>query len=275
MLARYVGLRFLTRLAASTHSGAFLLKGATLFLVWEGRTHRPTRDIDLLGFAEPDEANLAQIVRDICLQEVEPDGVAFDPNSIKTEMIREGNAYGGIRCKVIARIGPAKQNLQIDVGFGDAIIPEPVFIEIPRLLADQIPATMRAYRPETAIAEKFDAMICLGLANSRMKDFFDIHRLCATMDFDGDVLSNAIKQTFLRRGTQLPEETPIALTDAFWSDPIVVRRWHAFLQKNDLPKVPLEAICAHIRKFLEPAYVAARNEIQLQQRWTDGDWTQI
>lgn len=244
-------------------------------MVWEGSTHRPTRDIDLLGFAAPDEANLAQIVRDICQQEVEPDGVVFDSSSVKTEMIREDNAYGGIRCTVLARLGSAKQGLQIDVGFGDAIVPEPVFVEIPRLFADQIPAAMRAYRPETAIAEKFDAMVSLGLANSRMKDFFDVDRLSSTMEFDGAVLSNAIKQTFSRRGTHLPDETPIALTDVFWSEPIVVRRWDGFLKKNGLPTVPLENVCVHIRKFLEPAYTAARNEKQLQQRWKDGDWSHL
>lgn len=184
VLARYVGLRFLARLAASQHKDAFLLKGATLFLVWEGKTHRPTRDIDLLGFVSPNQAELAQIMKDVCGQEIELDGVDFDIESIQTELIREENAYGGIRCTVLARLGSARQKLQIDVGFGDAINLEPVTIEIPRLLDDEVPAKLRAYRPETAIAEKFEAMVSLGLANSRMKDFFDIERLASTMEED-------------------------------------------------------------------------------------------
>ncbi len=151
LLARYVGLRFLHRIAVSNPTSDFLLKGATLFLVWGGSTHRPTRDIDLLGFAAPDLANLAGVIRDICSQSVDPDGLTFDAESVETVAIREENAYGGVRCTVLAKLGSARQKLQIDVGYGDSISPEPETVEIPHLLDDEVPHQIKAYRFEPAV----------------------------------------------------------------------------------------------------------------------------
>lgn len=257
ILARYVGLRFLHRLARSRYSDEFLLKGATLFLVWSGSAHRPTRDIDLLGFMPPDLHGLARVIREVCAQEVEPDGLLFDPQTVAIEAIREENACGGIRCTVAARLGSARQKLQIDIGHGDAISPEPESVEIPRLLDDEERREIRAYRVETAIAEKFEAMVTLGLANSRMKDFYDIDFLFQRTSVSEIDLALAIARTFARRKIKLPEGTPLALTSEFWSNELAQSRWKAFASKNRLSVDPLEAVCRRLWLALDGPTQAA------------------
>ena len=258
VLARYVGLRFLHRLAQSRYSEEFLLKGATLFLVWGGDAHRPTRDMDLLGFMPPDLDGMAQVMREVCAQEVEPDGLLFDPATVATETIREENAYGGIRCTVVARLGSARQKLQIDIGHGDAISPEPESVEIPRLLDDEERREMRAYRVETVIAEKFEAMVSLGLANSRMKDFYDIDFLFRRLSISEMDLAMAIARTFARRKVKLSEGPPNALTSEFWSSELAQSRWLAFASKNKLTVDPLEAVCRRIWLALDGPTRAAQ-----------------
>lgn len=252
VLTRYAGLRFLARLATSPHANAFLLKGATMFLVWHGSLHRPTKDIDLLGFVEPDANALREIVRDICRQNVEQDGIVFDPDAVAVEPIRTETTYGGLRCVIRARLGSARLDVQIDVGFGDAVTPEPSTIVIPRLLDDETPQTMRAYTPETVIAEKYEAMVRLGLANSRMKDYFDLDTLLADPGHDQEMVAEAIRRTFTRRNTPIPTVPPVGLTEAFWNDSMAVRRWRAFLAKNHLADETLENVCKRIGERLQP-----------------------
>ncbi len=243
LLIRYVGLRFLARLAASDYATRFLLKGATLFLVWHGQMHRPTSDIDLLGYGDSSEVALGDIVRQVCIQTVEDDGVEFEPDSVRVEKIREETAYGGLRCRIDATLGSAILRVQVDVGFGDNVTPEPAMVEIPRLLDDEVLRNLRAYTPETVAAEKIEAIVKLGLANSRMKDYLDLHLLLGTGEVGRQNLAMAVERTFERRKTPLPATLPIGLTEAFWNDEMAMQRWRAFLKKNRLSVGPLDEVC--------------------------------
>lgn len=246
LLIRYVSLRFLARLAASTYADRFLLKGATLFLVWHGSMHRPTRDIDLLGFLEPDAIALAEMIRAMCAQKVDEDGVHFDPATVRIEPIREVATYRGLRCHLTATLGSAKIPVQLDVGFGDDVSPEPQIVEVPRLLKDEARRELRAYTPETVIAEKFEAIVKLGLANSRMKDYLDLDLLLNGGEVNLQRLSEALTRTFRRRRTPLPTALPPGLIEEFWNDELAQRRWQAFLRKNHLPKMTLQEVCERI-----------------------------
>lgn len=253
VLIRYVGLRFLARLAASEHASRFLLKGATMFLVWHGSMHRPTSDIDLLGFVDADETKLADLIRSVCTQEVDEDGVRFDPNSVRVEKIREETAYGGLRCLIDATLGSAKLRVQLDVGFGDDVTPEPEVVEVPRLLDDEVRRELKAYTPETVVAEKFEAIVKLGLANSRMKDYLDLDLLLNSGEIDRQSLAEALQRTFRRRKTPLPKTLPVGLTEEFWSDDLARRRWQAYVNRNRLNVSSLEDVCQRIGREILPA----------------------
>lgn len=189
MLSRYANERLLYRLATSKHGQHFILKGATLFTLWTGAPHRATRDLDLLGSGEPSVERVREAFAEVIAQPMPEDGVQFDSSSLKAGLIREGQLYGGIRVELVALLTRAKVRLQVDVGFGDAITPDPSVVDFPTLL--DLPAPrLRAYPRETVIAEKVNAMVELGMANSRMKDFFDIAALARRFDFDGDLLPN-------------------------------------------------------------------------------------
>jgi hypothetical protein len=203
LLSRYVNERLLHRLSVSDHSSQFVLKGAALFTLWTGRAHRATRDLDLLGFGASTEARLRAIFEEVLLMDVEDDGVVFDAGSIDVGPIREDQEYGGVRLLFRAKVATAVVRVQVDVGFGDAITPGPELVEFPGLLDFRVP-TLRAYPRATAVAEKVGALVKLGLANSRMKDFFDIVVMARMFTFDGGELARAIRSTFERRGTALP-----------------------------------------------------------------------
>ena len=203
VLARFAAERFLYRLSRSRHADRFVLKGALLMLVWLGDSIRPTRDADLLGFGDLSRESLARILVDVCNTEVEPDGVKYLSSSIRVASIREEDAYGGLRATVQARLGNARLHVQVDVGLGDAVVPEPEWLVYPGLL-DFPQARLRAYRPETAIAEKLHAMAVLGEVNSRMRDFFDVYALAEHNRFDGELLTCAMRATFERRRTLGP-----------------------------------------------------------------------
>jgi len=219
--------------------------------VWNAPSTRPTMDIDLLGKVENNLENLEEIVRECCSVEVD-DGVIFDAASVKAETIRKDGEYQGIRVLARGLLGTIKLNLQIDVGFGDAVIPAPVEIELPQLL-DLGQPVLFGYTPESAIAEKFQAMVVLDMVNTRMKDFYDIWLLSKTLDFDNEVLAAAIRETFRRRNTELPIDTPTALTPAFTADETKKRQWQAFLRKNRLDEsIGLDNVAEVISKFLLP-----------------------
>jgi len=259
LLNRFALERLLLRISTSPHANRFLLKGALLFTLWYDEPHRPTRDVDLLGFGPDDEANLIATFRDIATMDLD-DGIAFDPESVKADAIREDSTYGGTRITLVARIGSARCALQIDVGFGDAVTPEPQTVAYPTLLRDFQAPTLRVYPVYTVIAEKYQAMVMLGQANSRMKDFYDLAVIAQRTQLDGATLAAAIAATFARRKTPLPHERPLALTSQFSEDSAKLRQWQAFLNKNRIAAASLSDTVALLDLLLRPpTQVAATN----------------
>ena len=187
VLTRYGLERLLYRLSQSAHRDRFVLKGAMLFQLWSGHPHRPTRDLDLLGHGSPDPERFEGIFRDICRQNVEDDGLEFQSDSVRAESMKEDEEYQGLRLKLVSRLGNARIPIQIDIGFGDAVTPEPDEVIYPTLLDGPAP-TLKAYPRETVVAEKFQAMVMLGIANSRMKDFYDLWILMRQFEFSGPAL---------------------------------------------------------------------------------------
>jgi len=247
--------RFLYRLSQSKYREKFVLKGALLFRVWEAEVFRPTRDIDVLAFLDTDAANLRQVITEIADMQGIDDGLTFDRNSIRMEIIRQTQEYGGYRVNLHAQLGVSVIPLQIDVGFGDAINPQPTVHQYPTLL-EFPPPMLRMYPRETVVAEKFEAIVSLGLINSRMKDFYDLWVLSRRYEFDGRTLSKAIGATFFRRGTSVPSEIPLGLGHTFATDPSHQRQWAAFLNREirDLNQHPkLEDVLDDLASFLMPA----------------------
>jgi hypothetical protein len=275
LLTRYAIERLLFRLAESEHAPYFVLKGAMLFALWTGEMHRPTRDLDLLGFGDGSEERLTNVFRSLCSVALTDDGLTFSPESVMVEAIREEQEYGGQRIKLEVRLGNARVDLQIDVGFGDAITPRPESVTYPTILG-MAPPRLRAYPRETVVAEKLEAMVKLGLTNSRMKDFYDVAVLARTFPFTGSVLRDAIRATFTRRQTALPLEAPVALTEVFATDVAKRRQWAAFRRRSGLDgKIgELDEIIAEIAAFLGPALRAAAMAGEIAAVWeAGGPWT--
>ncbi len=251
LLNRFAMERLLTRVSVSPHADRFLLKGALLFALWYDTPHRPTRDADLLGFGPDDGANLIAIFREVAAMDL-GDGIVFDPASVKADAIREDNTYGGTHITLLARIGSARCALQIDVGFGDAVTPGPKTATLPTMLSDFPAPTLRVYPVYTVIAEKYHAMVMLGQANSRMKDFFDLALIARRTHLEAATLATAIAATFARRQTLLPAERPLALTKQFSEDAAKLRQWQAFLNKNRITADSLGETVALLDKLLWP-----------------------
>lgn len=271
VLARFAVERFLYRLSRSQHADRFVLKGALLMLVWLGETIRPTRDADLLGFGDLSPQSLAKILTEVCETNVEPDGLDYLPSSIRVVPIRPEDSYGGLRATLQSRLGNARLLVQVDVGIGDAVTPEPQWLEYPSLL-DLPRPRLRAYRPETAIAEKLHAMVVLGEANSRMRDFFDIHALAAHESFDGETLVQALQATFARRRTSLPTVEPVALTAQFANVEGKRAQWASFIRRNRLTSAPatLEVVIAGLAAFVGPVLAAAARGKRFAGKWRPG-----
>jgi len=257
LLGRWVVERFLYRLSLSEHRDRFTLKGAMLFILWAGKLHRPTKDVDLLGWGSPDVEEMTATIRAICAIDCE-DGLRFDLAGIKGARIKENAEYEGVRVKVPADLAGARVQMQIDGGFGDAVEPEPQEASYPVLLPLAAPR-LRAYPPEAMIAEKLHAMVVLGIANSRMRDFFDIWTLASSYPFQLDSLARSIRSTFDRRRTDLPAGLPFALADEFLEAGWKQSQWKAFLGRLSLSgrAPPLKEIGQHLATFLMPALDAA------------------
>lgn len=238
--------RLLYRLSVSKHAPNFLLKGALLFMLWYDVPQRPTRDADLLGFGPDDIDSVAAAFRDICAIEVD-DGIAFDPGSVKATEIRKEAGYGGVRVELRATLDGARISLQVDIGFGDVVTPAPEAIAYPVLLDDLPAPSLRAYPKYTVVAEKFHALCSLGMANSRMKDYFDLWVLLREGDLEDAELVRAIEATFARRRTAMPEGVPAGLSDDFAADAGKLAQWRAFVNKNKLDAVPLDAVVQTLR----------------------------
>jgi predicted nucleotidyltransferase component of viral defense system len=270
LLTRYANERLLFRLASSEHASRFVLKGAALFTVWTGQPHRTTRDIDLLGFGAPGEDNVRAAFAEILAVDVTDDGVTFDVESLAVGLIREEQEYGGVRVEVLARVAKAEIPLQVDVGFGDAITPGASVVEVPPLLDFPAPR-LRAYPRETVVAEKLEATVKLGMANSRMKDFYDLAVLARDFDFDGELLARAIRATFERRGTTLPAALPVALTPAFAADPTKKTQWSGFVRKADVREArSLAEIIEEVAAFAGPPLAAAAHGDRHAATWRSG-----
>ena len=266
LLNRFALERLLARVSTSPHADRFLLKGALLFALWYDTPHRPTRDADLLGFGPDDEANLIATFREVATMDL-GDGIVFDPESVKADAIREDNTYGGTRITLVAHIGSARCALQIDVGFGDVVTPRPQTVTYPTLLGDFPAPTLRVYPVYTVIAEKYQAMVMLGRANSRMKDFFDLAVIAQRTELDGATLAAAIAATFARRQTALPTERPLALTKEFSDDAAKLRQWQAFLNKNRIVAASLGDTVALLDDLLWPPAVVAATDRQATATW--------
>ncbi len=271
VLIRYALERFLYRLGRSRHKDRFVLKGAMLFTAWTGQPHRPTRDLDLLGIGNSSDAALQRSFGEIVGTPVEPDGLEFDGHGITIAEIRETQNYPGKRIKLPARLGNARLNLQIDVGFGDAVTPEPAELDYPALL--HLPAPrIKAYPREAVIAEKLQALVAFDMAISRMKDFYDMWVLSKQFPFDGTSLSVAIGATFARRDTPIPPGMPTALTDGFAADRTKQTQWAAFLRRNVLTDAPadLHSVIQDLRTFLLEPLQAAGQDKSSAKRWEPG-----
>ncbi|HEY4310852.1 MAG TPA: nucleotidyl transferase AbiEii/AbiGii toxin family protein [Pirellulales bacterium] len=253
VLTRYALERLLYRLSKSEHASHFVLKGALLFQFWTRTPHRATRDLDLLALGQPSVAHFEEVFKDVCREAVEDDGLELLVRSIKGEQIKEEDEYQGIRIRGQAKLGNVRIPLQVDVGFGDAITPGPSEIQYPTLLDFPAPKLL-AYNRETVVAEKFQAMVYLGMTNSRMKDFFDVWSLARDFEFDGALLSQAIAATFKRRNTAMPAGLPLALSDEFATDATKNTQWKAFLRKGTLDAngADLSAVVQFLRTFLGP-----------------------
>lgn len=250
VLTRFALERLLYRLSRSPHVDRFVLKGAMLMMSWFHDPHRGTRDLDLLGFGDPSEEAILATFREILSLDVE-DGVQFDGATLRVDRIREEMEYGGLRLRTLAAVGGARINLTIDIGFGDALEPGAEVVDYPVML--DLPAPkLRAYARETVIAEKFQAMVVLGRANSRMKDFYDIWVMSRSFSFDDDRLARAIAATFNRRETPIPDEVPDALTPAFAADEQKRRQWRAFIEGLAIDPGELESINKELIAFLMP-----------------------
>jgi predicted nucleotidyltransferase component of viral defense system len=254
VLTRFALERLLYRLAQSEFSDRFVLKGALLLITWLENPHRPTRDLDLLGYGDADPQRMLEAFRSILAKDAN-DGVSFDIAALRVDRIREELEYGGLRMRTTATIAGARIAITIDIGFGDATEPGIEVLDYPTLL-DLPKPRLKAYAPETVIAEKFQAMVMLGQANSRMKDFYDIWILSRSLTFDPIRISAAIKATFKRRNTPLPTETPLALTASFSEDLQKQQQWRAFCRDIGQEPGTLSDIVGDLRAFLMPCIEA-------------------
>ena len=271
VLTKYGLERFLYRLSESKYRDQFVLKGALLFELWTHRPYRPTRDLDLEGRGENSIARIKRLFAEIIGQAVADDGLVFDPESLHVARIKEDQEYEGLRVNFVARLERAKIHIQVDVGFGDVILPPPQETAYPAML-DFPSAHLLAYPRETVIAEKLEALVKLGIANTRMKDFYDLWMLSRDFTFDGTLLSDAIKATFKRRRTEIPADTPLALTDEFSRDSQKAKQWEAFIKKGNLnhDQATLTAVAANISRFAMPPFQAIRGSEVFSLTWPKG-----
>ncbi|MGK2909118.1 MAG: nucleotidyl transferase AbiEii/AbiGii toxin family protein [Sphingobium sp.] len=250
LLTRYALERLLYRLSLSAYRDRYVLKGALLVTTWFDSPHRPTRDVDFLGFGDPSMDVLMARFREIATIPVD-DGLAYDIDALKAELIRDDQHYGGVRLRTTAALAGARIPIVIDVGFGDATEPGLQEIDLPVLLDMPTPRLL-AYPPETVIAEKFEAMVKLGLANSRIKDYYDVWALLMTREPDLERLASAIRATFERRGTALPGGTPDALSATFAEDDTHKSQWRAFTRNVEQEAPALEVVVAELKARLMP-----------------------
>lgn len=273
ILTRYAIERLLYRISISQYAYKFLLKGALLFDLWFDIRHRPTRDVDFLGFGSSDlldiKETFKETFKEICMITAS-DGMEFNPDTVRAVEIRKDANYAGVRVTLLGIIDHARCQVQIDIGFGDAVTPAPEEAEYPVILSGFDLPRLRVYPSYTVVAEKLEALTSLGIANSRMKDYFDLWILAQHSTFDGDVLRRAVQATFDRRKTTLPDVPPFGLTQVFAQDQQKQVQWQAFLRKNNLDALSLAAVVSALNGFLMPIIQAANIGTEFQSRWAEG-----
>lgn len=267
LLVRFGNERLLYRLSRSEYEKTFILKGAALFAVWTGEPHRPTKDMDLLGFGENDIESLESIFKEICRIDGE-DGLEFSLESIKGAPIRAEKIYQGVRITLQATLDGARIPLQIDVGFGDVVTPTakaetlPVILDLPK-------PRLKIYPKETVVAEKFEAMVKLGIGNSRMKDFWDVQFLIRNFSFGGSLLQKAIRATFANRQTAVPQNLPVALTSVYTRNSGALADWKAFIGRGRITTdTDFEAVIENLREFFTPLIAAEKDNATLEKNWS-------
>jgi hypothetical protein len=271
LLTRYALERLLYRLSLSDHRDEFVLKGAMLFVAWVADPFRPTRDLDLLGRGDNGSDAIAAVFRHICAQPVADDGVTFDIVGLQVATIADDREYSGVRVRTTAVIAGARVPIQVDVGFGDAVTPQPIEIDYPTLLDHPAPH-LKAYPVETVVAEKFEALVTLGIANTRMKDFYDLWLIAQTFEFRQAVLAQAVLRTFGRLETRLPVGVPVGLTEEFAETRSI--QWRAFLGRDRMAAAPLAlaVTIGDLRGFLMPLVMAS----DLNHIWPPGGpWSSV
>lgn len=265
VLVRFALERILYRLGQSPYADRFLLKGALLFALWYDMPHRTTRDVDLLGFGSTDANDIMAVFTHIAQMAVD-DGIQFQPAHMRVEDIRKVAAYPGLRVTLQAELASAVCKVQIDIGFGDAVTPEPVQSSFPTLLPDLPAPQLRVYPVYTVVAEKLHAIVLLGMGNTRMKDYYDLMVLLERETLDEALLATSIRATFARRKTPIPMTTPIGLSAAFATEPSKQTQWLSFLQKHDVRQLPLTSTVALLHsKLSRPLVTAASTDPGLQQ----------
>jgi len=273
ILTRYGLERLLYRLSRSEYRDRFILKGAMLFTLWDDQAYRATRDVDFLGFGDSGEDAVRDTFRALCNAAVADDGLVLHSDSVRVDPIRDVTEYGGMRVTLLGELAGARIPIQADIGFGDAVTPEPERVKYPTLLGSPAPV-LRAYPRETVIAEKYQALAYLGMANSRMKDFYDLWFMAHRFDFDGATLSEAINNTFARRKTPLPKQTPSGLSPEFHENQQKNRQWDAFLRKSMLLSTTtypsLEEVCQILENFLMPPTTALIHGRTFAEHWQAG-----
>lgn len=265
----YVIERFLYRFSQTPHTARFVLKGAQMLRVWAAPLTRPTLDIDMLAQVANTSENLRRIMREAVAVPVADDGLSFDADGLRVEAIAKNAIYQGVRLLVPVALDTMRLQVQVDCGFGDAVWPAPTWVELSDVLGLGVPRLL-GYTPASMVAEKFQAMVALDMANSRLKDFYDLWTLAGALEFDGETLRQALSATFTRRGTPLPVQPPVALTAQFTADLTKQALWQAFLRKGRLSVGghTLAEVGADLAHFLLPPARAA----SFPCVWRGGHW---
>ncbi|MBT2189448.1 nucleotidyl transferase AbiEii/AbiGii toxin family protein [Sphingobium nicotianae] len=240
VLVRYALERLLYRLSISEHRGSFILKGGMLVTLWIESSSRETRDADFLGHGDSDPDYLREVFAGVLSIDAD-DGLAFDTASLRTAVIREEMEYGGVRLRADAYLERTRIPVTIDIGFGDALADAARTMAYPSMLGMDEPE-IRIYPPASVIAEKFQAMVALGIANGRMKDYFDLWAIPRALEIAPDDLDAAIRATFERRGTSIPADRPPGLSDAMIGDDAKRTQWRAYAASLDLKELAFEEV---------------------------------